>query len=244
MKISCKSSITASKLFRSSTRQAAILAALEDPINVELVTQLDEYIGDEYKDLLNPADEPEVNPVDDVDTEPTEDNDMPDRPIGNKVAKFTPNTGGLSEKYEDDLAELDGEAPDMTGESAPEPKDTNSATKVFGRRIAADTATLTPDLNVHAGLIQLAGELKGTLNARSDTAGVTRVSAKNDEVWVYYSDDINLNNVMTAVLDLLNLSGYYYLLFNRLARTDNAIVFTLSTNDTDSDLYTAYGKEK
>lgn len=240
MKITCKSSITASKLFRSSTRKAAILAALEDPINTELVTQLDEYIGDEYKDLLKPSKTSEAEPIKDPDVDTAEDNNTFDRPMGNKVAKFTPNDPSLSEKYEDELAGIDGEVPGMGSEF----NDTNSATKLSGKRIAADTATLSPDLNIHASIMQLAGELKGALNIRSDTAGVTRVSAKNDEVWIYYADDINLNNVMGKVLDLLSLSGYNYLLFNRLARTDNAMVFTLNTNDTDSDLYTAYGKEK
>ena len=46
----------------------------------------------------------------------------------------------------------------------------------------------------------------------------------NDEI-KYYDDKINLNNVMGPVLELLNAASYTYLQFNRLARTDNAIVF-------------------
>ena len=37
---------------------------------------------------------------------------------------------------------------------------------------------------------------------------------------------------MTAVIDTLNAANYHYLIFNRLARTDNAIVFTINSNDT------------
>lgn len=139
----------------------------------------------------------------------------------------------FSEKYGDKL-DSDGEAsfdatqisqtdePDNTNESA------ESAVKIEGKNITADTK---PFAETHVTLNGLAGEIKGTLNAREITQGVMRVSIKNDEMWVYYNDDINLNNVMSPVIELLNAANYHYLIFNRLARTDNAIVFTINGND-------------
>lgn len=72
--------------------------------------------------------------------------------------------------------------------------------------------------------------LKGTLNAVSDTAGVYRIrlDSEKKELWFYYNDNVNLNDIMTPVIELLEASNYYYLTFNRLARTDNAMVFVVS----------------
>ena len=71
--------------------------------------------------------------------------------------------------------------------------------------------------------------MKGTFNSRKDCVGVSRVAVKDSELWVYYNDDINLNNVMTAVVDLVSELGMTYLEFNRLARSNNAIVFDIVT---------------
>ena len=101
------------------------------------------------------------------------------------------------------------------------------------KAIKADTV-VNPFVDLYASLNGVANEVKGTLNARQDTAGVNRVQIKNDELWIYYNDDINLNNVMANVIGLLSISGYKYFEFNRLARTDNAIVFTISVENSQS----------
>ncbi len=41
---------------------------------------------------------------------------------------------------------------------------------------------------------------------------------------------------MSTVIELLNAANYQYLIFNRLARTENAIVFTISVNDTMNNM--------
>ena len=87
--------------------------------------------------------------------------------------------------------------------------------------------------NLYSSLV---GELKGTLNARSETSGVSRIAIKSEELWIYYNDDVNLNSMMPNVIDVLNAANYYYLVFNRLARTDNAIVFDLTTTDTNNSV--------
>ena len=106
MAIRCMNAITASKLYRASTRKAKILAALNDPINVELVEQLNEYIGDEYKELLNPDTSAEDTvEVDDttevVDEGSAEDDSASDRPaMGRGGSPIRPK---LSEQYGEDL---------------------------------------------------------------------------------------------------------------------------------------------
>jgi hypothetical protein len=52
------------------------------------------------------------------------------------------------------------------------------------------------------------------------------VSVKEDEAWVYFDDSINLNNVMGDVIDGL-ANPYPWLAFNRLARSENAMVFVI-----------------
>ena len=240
--------IYACKLYKSSKRKDKIKAALQNPINAELVEQLDEYLGEEYR------------PVTKIDGDVMKS--VPKH--GNKSGSFNtqtrsgghgPSSGGLgglssalsglndddttiSEKYGDEL-DADGNAAfDATQgtSSSDDNSDTaaNSATQVNKSAIVADTIVTKPLVETQVSLNGLAGELKGTLNARSSTNGVNRVAVKNNEIWIHYNDDINLNNVMTAVIDTLNSANYHYLIFNRLARTDNAIVFTINGNDTDN----------
>lgn len=246
MAIRCVNRITASKVFRASSRKQKILAAMEDPINKALVEQLEEYIGDEYK-KPKPTESDEVSKIDTESTEPevAGDGAASDRPSAGR-----PSAGGpkpkLSEKYGKALDEEVGAVGDETEEpdsdegwggddtsGTADKESPNSSIKAVGTPVVAETVLDNTPIGIHISIDQLAGELKGTLNARSETAGVVRAAVRGDEVWVYYNDSINLNNVMADVIDLLAGAGYYYLIFNRLARTDNAIVFTISQNDTD-----------
>lgn len=244
--------IFACKLYKSSKRKDKIKAALQNPINAELVEQIDEYLGEEYR------------PVTKIDgdvmkTVPKYDNKSGSSNTQTRSSGHGHSSGGLgglssalsgldddttiSEKYGDEL-DADGNAAfDATqgtsssdDSTSDDNSDTtaNSATTVKKSSIVADTVVTKPFVETQVSLNGLAGELKGTLNARSSTTGVNRVCVKNNEIWIHYNDDINLNNVMTAVIDTLNSANYHYLIFNRLARTDNAIVFTINGNDTDN----------
>ena len=240
--------IFACKLYKSSKRKDKIKAALQNPINAELVEQLDEYLGEEYR------------PVTKIDGDvmksvPKHNNKSGSSNTQTRSGGHGPSSGGLgglssalsglndddttiSEKYGDEL-DADGNAAfdaTQSTSSSDDNSDTtaNSATQVNKSAIVADTIVTKPLVETQVSLNGLAGELKGTLNARSSTNGVNRVAVKNNEIWIHYNDDINLNNVMTAVIDTLNSANYHYLIFNRLARTDNAIVFTINGNDTDN----------
>ena len=252
--MSCKSAIMASKIFMSinSDRRKKILTALADPINIELVEQLDEYLDNEYKQMNDTATETEtvdVNTEEDNSTEPTDDTSA--APSGSS-APSAPRKS-LFDKHKDELTKGDEDwDPDSTsGTNDSADTDTEedttiveNSTKVNKAKIVADTTTLNPMAIVHNTINNIAFEIKGLLNAKADTAGVVRVNVKNDEVWVYYNDDTNLNNVMTPALESLNAASYAYLIFNRLARTDNAIVFTLSINDTDAVMKPIQSDEK
>lgn len=232
---SCLTAIYSCKLFQASPRQAKIKAAFENTINVELVKQLDEYLADEYRPKKVVETEPTENSSDSSDEWGFEDEDS--------NSSSTPTQHGgphLSEKYGDALdsegaAKFEATQVSEDSTDSDDTEDTttaDSSTSVRKAPISADTIVTAPFVENHVSLAGLAGKVKGTLNARNSTHGVVRASVKNDELWVYYSDDINLNNVMSAVIDLLSAANYQFLIFNRLARTDNAIVFTINSNDT------------
>lgn len=238
--------IYASKLFKASTRKAKIQAAMENFVNTELITQLEEYLDDEYKPLNDIVEDTSDN----VDT--PEINDIPDdsqgdtsQDISNHPMSHTPHKQGvkLSEQHGDDLDTEGNDAFDETQvdlESAasdiPDSDSTTNASTTIdkNKKVVAETIISTPLVETQISLSGLAGEIKGTLNARNNTVGVNRVSVKNNELWIYYNDDINLNNIMSQVIELLNAINYYYLDFNRLARSENAMVFTINGNDTNN----------
>lgn len=77
--------------------------------------------------------------------------------------------------------------------------------------------------------------IKAFLNLSEDTEGVQRVRQIGNEVWVHYQDSVNLNDVLVPVMESLSSSSYSYLEFNRLARSDNAVVFVIIDVDTNAD---------
>lgn len=234
-------SIYACKLYKSSKHKDKIHAALEDVTNVELVKQLEEYLDDEYKPLTKIGDDaPDDSSVEEVDKSESDDGRFDAPHTGGGMSHSTPSGGSLSEKYGDELDAEGAEKFDATQVDGDEESDSaeeaTASTHISKKSVLADTSVGNSMLCgqvLHSGL---AGELKGTLNMRSATSGVLRVAAKGDEVWVYYNDDTNLNNIMSPVIELLNAANYGYLVFNRLARTDNAMVFTISTCDTSNSM--------
>lgn len=226
--------IFSSKLYKASPRKVKIRAALNSPVNVELVQQLTEYLDDDSKELL----ENEIDKDTNLDTanpeggEPSKGGSSGGSGGGGGSfsgggGSFSGGGGGefftaspdgdIEEGFDDSESsgdvsfEDESEAPDID-----DGDDVDSGTKIKGQAIAAcyDPA-------------QLPGQIKSTLNMREDTAGVERVATKECELWIYYNDKVNLNNVMSMVIEVLNAASYSYLNFNRLARTDNAIVFDI-----------------
>lgn len=209
----CKTAIFASKLYKSSTNQYKIRAALDNPVNSELVKQLDEYIGEEYKSNKHLQDSDDFDDNENSDSKP--ESFVSDDDTVNKI-----DDSDISSDQNSDDSEPDSD------------EEATASVQIKKTGIMSNT-NISTDYNM---LLGIAGELKGTLNARSDTMGVIRTLVKDDELWIYYNDNINLNNVMTSVIDLLNAANYYYLIFNRLARTENAIVFAINMHDTINNM--------
>ena len=238
--------IYASKFYKASSRQEGIRAAINDPINRELVQQLREYIDDDELERIaqKPADSEdssvEEKPADSEasDTDNLEDNEQIRKSSGSKI----PANHHLSDMMKQEEGDSEGSVPP---ESSGEPTESDNAseesitvsestnvedTAVSGTDFGSITASASL-LNIHAcvDISEQVDSIAGILNATAETAGVRRCMVKpEDELWIYYNDSINLNNVMEPVISLLNASDYGHLDFNRLARTDNAIVFSIS----------------
>ena len=216
--------IYGSTLFKASTNKDAIKSALNNPMNMELVQQLREYLDDDTLERLNSS-EPEFDAPgmfsDDVvdDTETTEDaeadNAKPAPTSAPSHSSANPATFTTKEDHMDDLKEFENSedtvpASEPKSEDGPKPPESDSV---------ESSTIIQKKLDLEA--------LQGTLNAREDTAGVSYILQKDDELWIHYNDSINLNNVMEAVITLVRDLGYDNLVFNRLARSANAVVFEI-----------------
>ena len=225
-------SIYASKMFQNSPRKDKIKAALESPINIELVKQLEEYLDEEFI------------PAEPVHTEPKESAPTSDTNRPASKPKASPRAGGgysspsLAAKYNDklDTEPASDIEPDTNESAADTTADTTSDVATDNNTEAAVHVNKQPVMSgTCIQLSSIVNDIKSILNIRAELAGVERVAFKgDDEIWVYYSDDINLNNIMSSVIETLNAGGFAYLEFNRLARSDNAIVFTFNAADTEA----------
>ena len=229
--------IFASKFYKASTRKDGIKAALSDPINHELVQQLHEYIGDSEWQRVKEVTQPEETVDEEVteqSTETVKDESTTDTDGGESKsssshpAPSAPHKADhhLSDMLKEEEGDSNAEVSAPSDESVVEESNVtvSESTDIGSTTIEASYLNI-PSVNIASQTDSIAG----ILNALADTAGVRRCVVKSDnELWIYYNDSINLNNVMEPVISVLNASDYSYLDFNRLARTDNAIVFSIN----------------
>lgn len=216
--------ILESKIFASLNieRQNKVKAALLNPVNVELVQQLSSYLDeDTIEDLEN--------------------NDIDNNPVDNtEVNEHNGDNSNVSEIDEPTTSHI---APNISKSSSsvePEPT-TTDVDDIPNKDIVDDTSNTGPAEESNEGEVQSSSKIKsstcipckpvdievikGTLNSRDDTKGVSQIRIKDPfEMWIYYQDSINLNNIMPSVVDLITRLNSH-LEFNRLARSNNAIVF-------------------
>lgn len=223
--------IYSSKLYVTSTRKDKIHAAVQDPFNQELVQQLSEYLDDEGTVELEQA----------IAEQKPNDAETPDTSSGADTSAggssdFGGGSGGASTNYTgnimddfgtDDLADVEPIV-DEGGESAepaePAESPVEETSAVSGKSVMATSIIWSTFDDV----VNDSETIKGTLNSREDTKGVNRLQVKDNELWIYFNDDENLNDKMVDVIELLNATGYTYLTFSRLARSNNAMVFDIS----------------
>lgn len=200
-------SIYTSKLYRSSFRKAGIRAAIANPVNQELVRQLNSYIDFQDVDptLYDDSDSKVAHTPSDSDVASKSGDSTPRRSRSTTTsspapAKFSPN----AEDAED---------------SSEVPADTDTAKSQSKDSEVESCKSTISSISVDV--------LLGQLNIIDSTSGISRIEVHDTEYWLYYRDEVNLNNVIDDVIKTINSAGYP-LEFNRFARTDNAIVFVPS----------------
>lgn len=204
--------IYSSKMFRASKRQNEIRAKIEAAQDSELVQQLISDLDENYQTLNHVA--PEL--VDDADqTDDKQVSNESDDSLEKSTSHPTPSKSvGQPISFEETQTD--------------EQVDSESVSDTNDEEIQQDTNEPITE-SIHVNILPV-DVIKGTLNHKAETAGVSRIESKDKELWIYYNDDVNLNNIMTDVIELLNNTGYTYLSFNRLARSNNAIVFEVANN--------------
>lgn len=227
------SAIFASKLYQVSSRKDRIHSAYMNPLNAELVQQIDSYVSPKYQKLLDEEESQvgeNMNPAGGENSESSLGSGSSSSSSGGG-SSFSGGSGSFSggdipgmitdepdESSDSDIDDTSSEvsAPESAPASDSEPDDDSvEQSTVIASSYTEKDASLETET------------MKGSLNAVEDTAGVTRIRVKDKELWIYYQDSVNLNSVMGPVIDSMNALGYAYLEFSRLARSDNAIVFDI-----------------
>ena len=239
-------SIYASKLYKASKRKDRINAALIAPTNLALVQQLAESLDEEYKTLENfgmsPKEEKKDSKEDTgadiedfvVDEEIDPQNDLVTMDDLGEASSSKGNKSSKPSKAPKHRSELDEKSEPKEDQPKADTSELIPESPANDQNSEPEASTnVTEKEEVNAATVLDLTTLKATLNSRGDTAGVTRIAEKENEVWIYYKDDVNLNNIMVDVIDYLMNSGYESFEFNRLARSDNAIVFEVKKETKD-----------
>lgn len=222
------------KLYRSSKRKSKIKSAIENPVNSELVSQLSRYLDDEYvlvdEDINNKKNVQKSESDENTAKSEGSRNHTPLHSIPKSSSIGDIDDFDLEEEQEDSIPAEEDEIGEEIDEDQEDQED-ETASVEESTSILEGKSTVTASIVLSQDTV---AEIKGVLNLREDTKGVDRISFKDNELWIYYNDNINLNNVMSNVIELLNESGYTYLEFNRLARSANSIVFQVCIEDTNN----------
>ena len=228
------SAIFASKLYQASNRKDRIHSAYMNPLNAELIQQIDSYLSPKYQKMLREEEYAEQA----ANTSESRDESASNTSSGRSSSgsSFSNGGGGSSSGGGSSFSGPDEDLPGMV---ADEPiSDKSRSTDTDASVPESDVSEPSSDESVEQSTVVAASctekdtalevdTIKGSLNVKEETAGVSRVRVKDKELWIYYQDTVNLNNVMSSVIDTMNALGYTYLEFSRLARSDNAIVFDI-----------------
>lgn len=221
--------IFSSKFYKDSKRKESIKAALSDPGNKGLVKQLRSYLDDSTLEQLESGKTEEVDVVDHESDDRDDDKIIPSEYTESRVD----NHGHPSPSHSDSGFSLDDSQDSAPEEDLPDEKtdeQVEESIDIRNKKSIISSECLTTEISKELDSI------KGLLDSRDDTAGTARLIVNEDELWVHYNDSINLNNVMEPVISLLSNAGYSYLQFNRLARTENAIVFMINKSSSESEI--------
>lgn len=223
--------IKCSAIYRASANKVRIDSALQNPINSELVTQLSDALDDSSRDELR-----EVKRALDEERQRNEQvasgNDRDATDTGSANDDSIPQPALDHTVIDDPFFDLGQDSSAGPEDKTDDADEINESAKLEGTPVTAQTTLYSYEPPAPLDFRSISEIIKCTLNARADAAGVNRILVKDNELWIYYNDSVNLNGVMGVVIEFLNNSGYPYLAFNRLARSENAMVFEIDPSAT------------
>ena len=207
--------IYSSKLYKASSRKDKIRANINNPINVELVQQIADYV--------------DVNEPEQLDTKVNKPSESvvkrSDHPAPNRGADKINHSSESDVSPSDDIEPMPGLiTDDETVSDKPQPAqpEDESAEEINeSEKLTDDTVQGVEGICSSIDINQI----KDELNDSPLTEGVIRVANKAREIWVYFNDNTNLNDIMVNVIDSIFSRYGAQLEFNRLARSENAMVF-------------------
>lgn len=207
--------IYSSKLYKASSRKDKIRANINNPINVELVQQIADYVdANEPKQLDTKVNEPSESVV-----------KRSDHPTPNHGADKINHSSESDVSPSDDIEPMPGLIADdetISDEPQPAQPEDESAEEINqSEKLTDDTVQGAEGICSSIDINQI----KDELNDSPLTEGVVRVANKAREIWVYFNDNTNLNDIMVNVIDSIFSRYGAQLEFNRLARSENAMVF-------------------
>lgn len=207
--------IYSSKLYKASSRKDKIRANINNPINVELVQQIADYVdANEPKQLDTKVNEPSESVV-----------KRSDHPAPNRGADRINHSSESDVSPSDDIEPMPGLIVDeetISDEPQPaQPEDESPEEINESEKLTDDTVQGVEGICSSIDINQI----KDELNDSPLTEGVIRVANKAREIWVYFNDNTNLNDIMVNVIDSIFSRYGAQLEFNRLARSENAMVF-------------------
>lgn len=233
--------IMSSELFKSSKNKSKILSTISNPINKELVKQLESYVKvsdlteDDNSEDSKHEDSTESNSSSletNTDKSSSEDTQNSEQTNTSKPASFVPNDS--SDKSETNDNEEDGSEGSDDDNNADDKRSDDSDSNDVNESTSINKVQIKSSTYVTADIVAKAvNELPGALNLSDDTKGVDYAAFKTNannanEVWIYYDSEVDVSKILNNVVTYLLSSGYYYLQFNRVSRDDNALVFVVN----------------
>lgn len=222
-----KINILENKMLNASPDKAKILAAMMDPLNMELKQQISDYVvlpGEEDDD----AESGKVHKKDPKDGKKVSDNDAEKDP--EDKGEKRPEPASFEDGKSDDGEEGPDGDNDKKDEKGKKDGDSEDEKEVDSSSKPTQSAVMASSVTVDE-VATAVNEIPGMLNLRDGTKGVTHAVLKggsDNEVWVYFDSDTDINKVLEAVNSAVTASGYYFLAFNRVSRDDNAIVYSIN----------------
>lgn len=206
--------IYASKIFQSSTRKNRILSAFNtSAMSPVLTIQSPASVEPKYK--KNTIRE-EALPQGDDNADDANESIRPSSSSGSHGGGGSFSSAPSDLPSLDDLAGMDDVPEEALSDDSSSDSESEPAADI--QEPVEEATGIDIELNLN--------ELKDKLNSNDNTSGVARIKTKNNELWIYYTDEINLNSIMVDAIESVQ-SFDSDAEFNRLARSENAMVFQI-----------------